>query len=96
MEDASRDDRFRSNALVTGPTQWRFYAGYPLVVEGGEAVGTLGVDQTPRSLSVRQQEDLRTLSGQVAARLELRRKRRELEEAHNRLKSLHAEALALD
>ncbi len=42
VRDATRDERFATNPLVTGDQKVRFYAGAPLIV-GGERVGSLCV-----------------------------------------------------
>ena len=96
VEDASKDDRFSANPLVTAEGGIRFYAGMPLEVPGGFRVGTLCViDTVPRTLSRMQRDTLQVLSRQVMARMELRLQRQdlqaallELEEANRRLKLL--------
>jgi GAF domain-containing protein len=74
VPDALEDDRFARNPLVTGEPKIRFYAGAPLLVQEGHALGTLCVvDREPRHLTERQQEALEALSRQVMILLELRR-----------------------
>lgn len=80
VRDAADDPRFAQNPLVTGDPHVRFYAGVPLVVPTGEALGALCViDRVPRELSEAQLEALATLSRQVIAHLELRSRIRSLE-----------------
>ncbi len=51
VPDATEDERFRDNPLVTGRPHIRFYAGHPLHGPGGHKVGTLCIaDRRPRSL----------------------------------------------
>ncbi|HSO37359.1 MAG TPA: ATP-binding protein, partial [Labilithrix sp.] len=74
VTDARRDPRFADNPLVVGDPNVVFYAGAPLVVEGGAKIGTLCViDHTPRTLTPVQEQTLLTLSRVVVRHLELRR-----------------------
>ena len=48
--DAQQDERFRCNPLVTGEPGIRYYAGVPLMLEGGLVLGNLCViDTEPRA-----------------------------------------------
>ena len=52
VRDALRDERFVSNALVTGDPFIRFYAGAPISTPSGARIGTLCIiDRRPRELS---------------------------------------------
>jgi len=74
VEDATKDERFKANPLVTGDPSIRFYAGAPLVTTEGDAVGTICViDSQARQLSESEEQALRTLSRMIVAQLELRR-----------------------
>lgn len=86
IPDASKDERFRSNALVTGYPNIRFYAGAPLITSEGHALGSLClIDQEPRlSFSDRDQQILGDLAAMVLERMELRRLEREIETSRNK------------
>ena len=50
VNDASKDDRFSDNPLVTGDPHIRFYAGHPITAPGGEQIGAICViDSAPRA-----------------------------------------------
>ncbi|WP_207791115.1 GAF domain-containing sensor histidine kinase [Allosphingosinicella flava] len=73
VEDAGADPRFRGNPLVTGEPGIRFYAGAPLIVAGGHAVGTLCIiGREPRVLLPKDRQLLTDLAGLVADQIELR------------------------
>jgi GGDEF domain-containing protein len=74
VPDARKDDRFHDNPLVSGDPNIRFYAGCPLVDNGGNALGALCViDSKPRHASAEQVEALSKLARMVTVGLELRR-----------------------
>ncbi len=79
VPDARADPRFARNPLVTGEPRIRFYAGAPLVLAGGEQVGTLCViDPAPRAgFTAREAEILQLMARQVVALLEGRQARQE-------------------
>ena len=71
VPDATKDPRFADNPLVTGAPNVRFYAGVPLRLSTGEAMGTLCViDRIPRTLDQRRVALLRDLGALVANELE--------------------------
>lgn len=73
VEDATKDDRFADNPLVTGPPHVRFYAGAPLRTNDGFRIGTLcAIDQTPHQLSNDQRQLMLDLACVVIDELELR------------------------
>lgn len=86
VNDASKDERFAHNPLVTGYPHVAFYAGVPLITHEGFSLGSLCViDHQPKELSPAQINALSVLSKQVLAQLELRCKITELEESNRKL-----------
>lgn len=81
VPDATQDARFASNALVTGESGIRFYAGAPLQTPDGYKLGTLClIDRKPRpGLTQQQQQVLKSLAALVVDELELRRVSRSLQ-----------------
>lgn len=77
VADARKDERFEENPLVVGDPSIRFYAGAPIVTEGGAKIGTICViDREPRlGLGGDQKAVLKRLSAEVSAILEDRRRR---------------------
>jgi len=81
VKDATADERFNDNELVTGHLGLRFYTGYPLIDPNGYALGTLCVfDRIPRELTPNQEEALRLLADEV---MDLIKDRKQLEELRN-------------
>ncbi|MBN9411650.1 MAG: GAF domain-containing protein [Burkholderiales bacterium] len=73
VNDATQDERFAGNPLVTGEPNIRFYAGAPLVTSSGQALGTLCVlDSRPREIQDDTLEYLRFLAQEVIRMLEAR------------------------
>jgi GAF domain-containing protein len=97
VPDATKDERFAHNPLVTGPLQVRFYAGAPLAARDGHVLGTLCViDHEPHTLSETQKEALRLVGQLVIANFELRRDLQELKDALAAHGSLGESAGGLD
>jgi PAS domain S-box-containing protein len=88
VPDATLDERFSSNPLVSGAFGVRFYAGAPLVTPDGFPVGTLClVDVRPKLLTPQERDLLRFMGNQVVALLELRRKATELARREEQLEN---------
>ena len=85
VRDATQDERFADNPMVTGEPGVRFYAGAPLVNGDDAPLGTLCViDRVPRTLTQAQQQALRVLARQVMTHLDLRRDTRRLAASESR------------
>ncbi|MDH5277198.1 MAG: GAF domain-containing protein [Gammaproteobacteria bacterium] len=66
IEDATLDERFADNPLVTNDPSIRFYAGYPLTAPDGNNVGTLCIiDRQPRHVSPEELRLLRELGRSI-------------------------------
>ncbi len=80
VPDASKDERFISNELVTGYPEVRFYAGYPLIDPNGYALGTLCIiDQQARQLNEKQKRALELLAEEAIALIVEHREQKELD-----------------
>ena len=74
VPDATTDIRFADHPLVTDAPGIRFYAGAPLILPGGERIGTLCViDRQMRHLSSTQTKGLRSLATIATQALLMRR-----------------------
>jgi len=86
VRDATADQRFATNPLVTGNPQIRFYAGAPLRTKSGHNMGTLcAIDTKPRELSTDEKALLEDLAGVVVDEMEMHRLLRRAELAEARL-----------
>ena len=72
ISDTLIDERAKNNIAVTSYPFIRFYAGIPLILPEGEAIGTLCImDQKPREITPEQIEALQALARQLINNLEL-------------------------
>ena len=93
VEDALKDVRFGDSALVTGDPHIRFYAGAPIVMPDGQAMGTICViDTVPRTLDAGQVRALEALARQTAALLQLRQSTLLSQQQSQELRDLAAQA----
>lgn len=98
ITDLTADERTRDNSLVTHEPHIRFYAGAPLVMPDGVAVGTLCVIDTvarPQGLTVKQQKSLTALARQVVVLLEMRRISNRKDDLFRRQKRISSEVRAI-
>jgi diguanylate cyclase (GGDEF)-like protein len=66
VPNASEDERFFDNPLVTAAPNIRFYAGYPLKIREGLVIGTLCLlDENPREMSEEDQLLFRDLGAMI-------------------------------
>jgi PAS domain S-box-containing protein len=89
VEDALQDIRFADNPAVTGEPHIRFYAGAPLELEPGLALGTLCVvDYVPRQLTRMQLDSLHLLARQVVQLIQLHQRSEQLRTQAERFQML--------
>ncbi|HAU54541.1 PAS domain S-box protein [Sphingobacterium multivorum] len=88
VEDAKKDDRFKSNELVILEPNIRYYAGLPLIDPNGYALGALCViDRVPRQLDQHQKEILTLLRDEVVALIVNRKEKEKYKESEQKLKA---------
>lgn len=93
VADARLDDRYRDNPFVTGVIgDVRFYASTPLVLPGGQIIGTLCIfDLEPRVLDETRTAFLFTLADRIVDVLGLAQRTSQLAEALARTEALRDE-----
>jgi PAS domain S-box-containing protein len=88
VEDAKKDERFKSNELVTLEPNIRYYAGLPLIDPNGYALGALCViDRVPRQLDQHQKEILKLLRDEVVTLIVNRKEKEKYKESEQKLKA---------
>ncbi len=79
VKDATKDERFKDNPLVTGNPDIRFYAGSPLIDPEGNALGTLCIiDVHSKILTEDQRIALDLLSKEVVYQIVARREKMDM------------------
>ncbi len=92
IRDTTKDERLRQNPLVFNDPFVRFYAGAPLKLDDGTAIGTLCVlDTEPRELTESQLDSLRLLARHVMSQISVRQKNAEQAKAIERLRVVEAD-----
>ena len=88
IPDAQADDRYSSVAVVCNEPHVRFYAGAPLINKNGHALGSLCVvDFEPREFPYEKVENLKSISRQVVAQMELRKQSIETKNLKDKLEN---------
>ncbi|HEY5328604.1 MAG TPA: PAS domain S-box protein [Acidobacteriaceae bacterium] len=80
IPDARRDPDYAPGGIPVGDRRYRFYAGAPIVMPSGAAIGCLCVyDTAARKLNSAQLESLDSLSQMIVTRLELNVRARQMD-----------------
>lgn len=83
VEDATKDERFHDNPLVTADPSIKFYMGVPLTTPDGFNIGTLCViDHQPRVLTDAQKNAIKILAKQIVNHMELSLQIKEIRNAY--------------
>ncbi|MBX3599340.1 MAG: PAS domain-containing protein [Rubrivivax sp.] len=91
VEDAGLDPRFVDHPWVSGEPGVRFYAGMPLVMAGGERIGTIAVlDTRPRRIEADTAAALRATARLAVRVIELHHERRQHADTARRLAEAQA------
>ncbi len=89
IEDIAADSFHKDNPLALAPPHWRYYAGVPLTMPGGENVGTLCLlDIKPGKLTALQADTLKFLAKTVVHLLTMRKGYTALDSSQQLLKVL--------
>jgi len=90
VRDACEDDRFRDSRLVVAGPKTRFYAGFPLTLDGRNTIGTLCVvDTRPRDPSPEQLDQMRRLGTVVLGLLKSHHAQKQAEAAQKEAEAEH-------
>jgi hypothetical protein len=97
VPDATRDERFHDNPLVTGAPYIRFYAGAPIRLPNGYTIGTVCIlDPAPRAaFGADERARLADLAGLALAAIGVRALRGSLDTAAAEASRLRAVMMAL-
>ncbi|KAL8948003.1 MAG: hypothetical protein Q9222_005771 [Ikaeria aurantiellina] len=92
VEDLSKDERFNQLPFVTGPPNFRFYAGTPLTTKNGINIGSLFVldDRVRSRLTATQERFLGTIAATIMGHMEVNRDAKERRKVLRMAKGLNA------
>ncbi|KAL8918445.1 MAG: hypothetical protein Q9208_007351 [Pyrenodesmia sp. 3 TL-2023] len=92
VTDLSQDERFNKLPFVTGPPNFRFYAGTPLTTSNGVNIGSLFVldDKVRPRLSPAQEKFLGTIAATIMGHLEVNREAEERRKVLRMARGLNA------
>lgn len=92
MTDLSQDERFNKLPFVTGPPNFRFYAGTPLTTRNGINIGSLFIldDKVRPRLSPAQEKFLGTIAATIMGHLEVNKEAEERRKVLRMARGLNA------